>query len=206
MGNPSNAFSGASFALCPGKHLSAVTVPQAQPEFEPAFDFGIDAFSQCACISSMEKQIQDLNTRTSVGIESLQTDALFVHVEQGIESCTTLTTCGHCNVNELNPMLLVNHVNQLALMLDELVRRLINCQSADTAPTLFQYGGYSVQRTTMRTRLLTSMIGLHVEGLNKALVCLESSLVEKTRPLLAGAQTIVNKMQRTLLSFSEDTR
>lgn len=154
----------------------------------------------------MEKQIQDLNPRTSVGVESLQTDALFFHVEQGIDSCSTLTACGHCSVNEMNPMLLVNHMNQLALMLDELVHRLINCQSADTAPALFQFGGYSVQKTTMRSRLLTSMIGLHVDDLNKVLACLESSLSEKARPLLAGAQTIVKKMGQTLLSFSEDPR
>jgi hypothetical protein len=80
---------------------------------------------------------------------------------------------------------------------------LTHCQSPESVPTIFQFGRYSVQKSKMRTSLLTGMIGLHVRSLNELITRLERYLADQPRLLLAGATNMVTKMRQTLEAFPD---
>lgn len=157
--------------------------------------------SRCDCLASMVHSLEGLGLQRSSDIEVALTDTLFLSVEEGIDQFSTMLSCNKCDVNDVNPMLVVTNVNQLALMLSEIVHRLTHCQSADSVPTIFQFGRYSVQKTKMRTSLLTGMIELHVRCLNQLITRLENCIADQPRLLLAGARSMVTKMQQTLKAF-----
>ncbi|XWW98481.1 hypothetical protein V2A60_006481 [Cordyceps javanica] len=159
------------------------------------------ASGRCNCLSSVLRGLDELDLQRNADAEATPTDTLFLSVERGIDQFSILLACMNCGLNDLSPMLVVTAVNHLALMLSELVHRLTHCQSADTVPTVFQFGRYSVQKTKMRTSLLTSMIELHVKCLSQLIIRLEACMVDQPRLLLAGAKSIVTKMQQTLQAF-----
>lgn len=130
------------------------------------------------------------------------TDTLFLSVEEGIDQFSTMLSCNKCNVNDVNPMLVVTNVNQLALTLSEIVHRLTHCQSPDSVPTTFRFGRYSVQNTKMRTSILTGMIEVHVRCLKQIIIRLENCIADQPRLLLAGATNIVTELQKTLEAFT----
>jgi hypothetical protein len=157
--------------------------------------------SRCDCLESISQKLKELDLQRSCDIKVALTDTLFLSVENGIDQFSKMLSCNECNINDVNPMLVVTNINQLALMLSEIVHRLTHCQSPDSVPAIFQFGMYSVQKTKMRTSLLTGMIELHVCGLNQLITRLEKCIADQPRMLLAGARNIVTGMQQTLKTF-----
>ncbi|KAF1954576.1 hypothetical protein CC80DRAFT_121079 [Byssothecium circinans] len=165
---------------------------------DKAFGRSYGLSSRCDCHASISQILDEFDLQRSSDIKVVPTDALFLSVEKGIDQFSTIHFCNKCNVNDVNPMLVINNVNLLALRLFEIVHRLTHCQSPDSAPIIFRFGGYSVQNTKMRTSLLAGMIGLHVRCLNQLITRLENNIADQPRLLLAGARSIVTKMQQTL--------
>ncbi|KAJ3497673.1 hypothetical protein NLG97_g1722 [Lecanicillium saksenae] len=158
----------------------------------------------CSC--NLLPDLPNIGPQRNTDINSNPTDTLFLFVENGMEKLSTIIACSHCNFHDENPMLMVTSVNHLAIALSELVHRLTHCQSADTAPSVFQFGRYSVTKTKMRTSLLASMIELHVGALSRLIGRVETSIAGQTRLLLAGAKSIVTEMLRNLAKFGKDCR
>lgn len=158
---------------------------------------------RCECVASITQMLQELETQGSFDTKNAATDMIFESVEQGIDQFSDTNTCDGCSINDVSPVLVITPINQLALMLSELVHRLTHCRTPETVPTLFQFGTYSVQKTKMRTSLLTGMIELHVRSLDQLINRLETCMAEQPRTLLAGAASIVASMQQTLKVFPE---
>jgi hypothetical protein len=157
--------------------------------------------SRCDCLAAIVQRLNEFDLQRSSDIKVALTDTLFLSVENGIDHFSKMLSCNECNINDVNPMLVVTNVNQLALMLSEIVYRLTHCQSPDSVPAIFQFGMYSVQKTKMRTSLLTGLIELHVRCLNQLITRLEKCIADQPRMLLAGARNIVTNMQQTLKAF-----
>lgn len=172
---------------------------------EKAFAQSNGLFSQCDRHASMFQKLDDIDFQRRSDIKVALTDTLFLAVEKGIDQFSTMLSCDECNVNDINPMVVVTSVNQLALTLSEIVHRLTHCQTPDTVPAMFQFGRYCVLDTKMRTRLLSGMIELHVRRLKQMIIRLGTCITEQTRLLLTGAMSIVTKMQKTLEDFPNGT-
>jgi hypothetical protein len=157
--------------------------------------------SECDCLASIRLRPDELGLQRSSVTKVTPTDTLFMCVEKGIDQLSTMLSCTKCDFNGVNPMLIVTHVNQLALMLSEIVHRLTHCQSPESVPTIFQFGRYSVQKSKMRTSLLIGMIELHVSCLIELITRLERFISDQARLLLVGAKSMVLEMRETLKSF-----
>lgn len=176
---------------------------QSLSQYYPALSSSATNLSErCGCLFSMLQTLEELGTQTGANATVASSDTLFVYLEQGIDKCSTMLSCVTCNTNVSNPILVVTIANQLATVLTELVHRFIQCQSRDTVPTVFQFGRYSVKQTTMRTRLLKSMIELHVRDLNQLVARLEDSMAGKPGLLLDDAKSKIQRTQQSLLAFS----
>ncbi|KAH0594325.1 hypothetical protein MHUMG1_07673 [Metarhizium humberi] len=176
---------------------------QSLSQYYPSFSSSATNLSKpCGCLSSMLQTLEELGTQTGANATVATSDTLFLYLEQGIDKCSTMLSCVTCDTNVSNPILVVTIANQLAAVLTELVHRFIQCQSRDTVPTVFQFGRYSVKQTTMRTRLLKSMIELHVKDLNQLVARLQDSMAGKPGLLLDDAKNKVQEMQQSLLAFS----
>jgi hypothetical protein len=165
---------------------------------DKAFGQSYGISSHCDCHASISQILDEFDLQRSSDIKGVPTDTLFLSVEKGIDQFSTILFCNKCNVNDVNPILVITNVNLLALTLFEIVHRLTHCQSPDSVPVMFRFGRYSVQNTKMRTSLLTGMIALHVRCLNRLITRLEDNIADQPRLLLAGARSIVTKMQQTL--------
>lgn len=185
----------------PSSHSSGLR--QSNPDTAQDEPFGPSAglSIQCDCLASICQRFKELDPQQSSDIKVALTDTLFQSVEKGIDQFAKMLSCNNCNINDVNPMLVVTNVNQLALMLSEIVHRLIHCQSPASVPAIFQFGMYSVQKTKMRTRLLAGMIEIHVHCLNQLITRLEKCIADQPRMLLAGARNIVTNMEQTLSAF-----
>jgi hypothetical protein len=198
---------GGTSALGPASGTSSASSPrratQSLSQYYPSLSSSATNLSErCGCLLSMLQTLEELGTQTSANATVASSDTLFLYLDQGIDKCNTMLSCVACDTNLSNPILVVTIANQLATVLTELVHRFVQCQSRDTVPTVFQFGRYSVKQTTMRTRLLKSMIELHVKDLNQLVVRLEDSMAGQPGLLLDDAKNKVQKMQQSLLAFS----
>lgn len=178
------------------------SMSQCCPSIPSVSPIATNLSERCDCLLSMLQTLEDLGTQTSANATVATSDILFLHLEKGVDKCSTMLSCITCKTSVSNPILVVTIANQLATVLTELVYRFIQCQSRDTVPTVFQFGTYSVKQTTMRTRLLKSMIELHAKDLNRLVTRLEQSIVGKTGLLLGDARDKIQRMQQSLLAFS----
>lgn len=182
---------------------SARRATQSLSQYYPAVSSSTTNLSErCGCLLSMLQTLEELGTLTSANETVASSDTLFLYLERGIDKCNTMLSCVTCDTNVSNSILVVTIANQLATVLTELVHRFVQCHPRDTVPTVFQFGRYSVKQTTMRTRLLKSMIELHVKDLNQLVARLEDSMAGQPGLLLDDAKNKVQKMQQSLLAFS----
>lgn len=198
---------GGTEALGPASAASSASstrrATQSLSQYYPSFSSSATNLSErCGCLVSMLQTLEELGTQTSANARVASSDTLFLYLEQGVDKCGTMLSCITCDINVSNPILIVTIANQLATVLTELVHRFLQCQSRDTVPTVFQFGRYSVKQTTMRTRLLKSLIELHVKDLNQLVARLDDSMAGKPGLLLDDTKNEVQKMQQSLLAFT----